>query len=264
MTHKGHPDLPLFLQITESLRHDISSLPPHSRLPSEHELVNTYGVARATVRRALTRLQEEGLTYSRRAVGYFVAEPKIEQDLDRLFSFSEFMVIRGLKPGAKLLAAEILKISSVDSPIRLHLKLGIGERVIHICRLRLGSGRPLVIATTYLPERLFPGFLDHDLKGQSVYQIMQEYGLKPTEATQTFEAAALKRREADLLQVPKDSPALLIERTGYARGTPVEYAVDYYRGDSTKFRVQLADKGNARKLRVHVSGARDKRQTGED
>jgi GntR family transcriptional regulator len=252
MTNTVHPELPIFRQIAESLCCDIAGLPPHTRLPSEHELVETYGVARATVRRALARLQEEGLVYSRRAVGYFVAEPKIEQDLDRLFSFGEFMVIRGLKPGAILLSADILKISSVDSPIRTHLKLGIGERALHLCRLRLGSGRPLVIATTYLPERLFPGFLEHDLKGQSVYQIMQEYGLKPTEATQTFEAAALKRREADLLQVPKDSPALLIERTGYARGMPVEYAVDYYRGDSTKFRVQLADKADRRRLRIHV------------
>jgi len=262
MTHKVHPELPLFLQITESLRHDITGLPPHSKLPSEHELVDAYGVARATVRRALARLQDEGLTYSRRAVGNFVAEPKIEQDLDRLFGFSELMVIRGLKPGAKPLSGEILKISSADSPVRMHLRLGIGERVIHLCRLRLGSGRPLVIATTYLPERLFPGFLDHDLKGQSVYRIMQEYGLKPTEATQTFEAVALTRREADLLQVPKDSPALLIERTGYARGMPVEYAMDYYRGDSTKFRVQLADKADQRRLRIHVSnreGLKEKR-----
>jgi GntR family transcriptional regulator len=255
MTQKVHPELPLFLQIAESLRQDIAGLPPHSKFPSEHELVETYGVARATVRRSLARLQEEGLAYCRRAVGYFVAEPKIEQDLDRLFSFSEFMVIRGLKPGAKLLAAEILKISSVDSPVRLPLKLGIGERVIHLCRLRFGSGRPLVIATTYLPERLFPGFLDHDLEAQSVCQIMQRYGLKPTEATQTFEAAGLKRREADLLQVPKDSPALLIERTGYARGIPVEFEMDYYRGDSTKFRVQLSEKGDRHKLRVQVSGA---------
>jgi GntR family transcriptional regulator len=253
MTHKVHPELPLFLQITESLRQDIAGLPTHSKLPSEHELVGTYGVARATIRRALARLQEEGLTYSRRAVGSFVAEPKIEQDLDRLFSFSEFMRIRGLNPSTKLMSAEIQKIASADSPVRAHLRLDIGERVIHLRRLRLGSGRPLVIATTYLPGRLFPGFLERDIKGQSVYRIMDEYGLKPTEAVQTFEAKALKRREAELLEVPEDSPALLIERTGFARGTPVEYALDYYRGDSTKFRVQLADKGNRRKLHVRVS-----------
>ena len=35
------------------------------------------------------------------------------------------------------------------------------------------------------------------------------------------------------------SAALLIRRVGYARGVPVEYAIDYYRGDRTKFRVRL-------------------------
>ena len=53
-----------------------------------------YGAARETVRKALARLQEQGLIYSRQAVGSLVAEPRVEQDLDQLMSFSEFMSIK--------------------------------------------------------------------------------------------------------------------------------------------------------------------------
>ena len=235
-------DLPRYIQITESIRQEITSgsLPPHSKLSSEFELMKKYGVARATIRRALARLQEEGLTYSRRAVGSFVAEPRVHQDLDHLFSFTEFMAYRGLKAGSRLLQAEIRQLSEVNSPILSELKLMVGERVIFVQRLRLGNDQPLVIANTCLPERLFPDFLSNDLEHKSVYEIMEtRYGLKPDDAIQTFEAVTLEEEDAALLTVAAHAPALLITRVGYAKGVPVEYATDYYRGERTRFRVRL-------------------------
>ncbi len=241
-TTRIYRELPVYIQITEALRHDIvkGELPPHSRLPSELELMRKFGVARATIRRALAKLQDEGLTYSRRAVGSFVAEPKVDQDLDQLFSFTEFMAYRGMKPGSRLLDAEIQQVTSVDSPLLAALHLSVGENVIFIRRLRTSNGQPMVIATTYLPERLFPDFLARDIEHKSVYEIMDEsYELKPDDASQTFEAVMLDEDEAQLLTVLSPATALLITRTGYAKGAPVEYALDYYRGDRTRFRARL-------------------------
>lgn len=235
-------ELPRYIQITESIRQQITSgaLPPHTKLPSEFELMKTYGVARATIRQALAKLQKEGLTYSRRAVGSFVAEPQVHQDLDHLFSFTEFMAYRGLKASSRLLEARIIELTSVDSPILSELKLRIGMRVIFVQRLRLGNNQPLVIANTYLPEHLFPGFLQNDLERKSVYEIMEtRYSLKPDDAIQTFEAVTLEEKNAELLGVEPRAAALLITRVGYAKGVPVEYATDYYRGDRTRFRVRL-------------------------
>ena len=65
------------------------------------------------------------------------------------------------------------------------------------------------------------------------------YKLRPDDASQTFEAVMLDETQAQLLTVPSPSSALLITRTGYAKGAPVEYALDYYRGDRTKFRARL-------------------------
>ncbi|HYN25942.1 MAG TPA: GntR family transcriptional regulator [Pyrinomonadaceae bacterium] len=241
-TTRIYRELPVYIQITEALRHDIikGELPPHSRLPSELELMRKFGVARATIRRALAKLQDDGLTYSRRAVGSFVAEPKVDQDLDQLFSFTEFMAYRGMKPGSQLLDAEIQQVTSVNSPLLVALRLSVGEKVIFIRRLRTSNGQPMVIATTFLPKRLFPDFLARDIEDKSVYEIMDEsYGLKPDDASQTFEAVMLGDDEAQLLTVLSPAPALLITRTGYAKGAPVEYALDYYRGDRTKFRARL-------------------------
>lgn len=93
---------PVYIALAEALRDDIASqkIPPHTRLPSEPELVRRYGAARETVRRALGKLQHDGVVYRRQNVGTFVAEPRVDQDLDQLFSFTEYMMFRGLKPGS--------------------------------------------------------------------------------------------------------------------------------------------------------------------
>ena len=231
----------VYLDIADALRNDIQKrgLAAHDRLPSEPELVRRFGAARATVRRALAKLQNDGLIYSRQAVGSFVAEPRIEQDLDQLFSFTEFMVYHGIKPGSKLIASEAQRIDSPNSLLLQSLGLRPGAKVWHVRRLRLGGKQPLVIANTWLPAARFPRFLQQDLARRSIYEIMNDAGCKPTDAVQTMESITLAPEEAQLLSVAPGSPAFLIRRVGYSKGVPVEYAVDYYRGDRTKFRVRL-------------------------
>ena len=235
------PKTPVYLAIADALREDIGrrKLPPHTRLPTEPELVRRYGAARETVRRALAKLQGEGVVYRRPNVGTFVAEPRVDQDLDQLFSFSEFMVFRGLAPGSLPLLSEVVRITDSASPVLQYLSLKPGARVIHLRRLRTGSNQPLVIASTWLPESRFRGFLKHDLRRQSVYDIMGKMGGRPTDAIQTITAVRLDDEQAKLLSVAPGAPALMIRRLGLMNGIPVEFAIDYYRGDRTTFRVRL-------------------------
>lgn len=68
--------LPLHEQLFNELRHAIISgkLKPNSRLPGELELVNQYGISRATVQRAWQTAQDEGLIYRVAGKGTFVSE----------------------------------------------------------------------------------------------------------------------------------------------------------------------------------------------
>jgi GntR family transcriptional regulator len=231
----------LYVEIAEAIRAGIIAghLKPHARLPSEPELARRHKAARETVRRALASLADQGVIYRRRGAGSFVAEARVEQDLDQLFSFTEFISHMGLRPESRLLQAGSIHIADADSPVLHALQLKAGAKLVYIRRLRLGSGEPLVVANTWLPEPLFRGFLKRDLNRHSVYEIMHQMGRKPAHAVQTIEASMVGDEEAKLLTVQPGSPALLIRRTGYSGGVPVEYAVDYYRGDRTRFRVRL-------------------------
>src|SRR5437667_146177 len=150
----------VYLEIADAIRHEILSkeLPVHTKLASEPELAIKYGAARATIRRALAKLQDEGLIYSRQAVGSFVAEARVEQDLDQLFSFTQFMVYRGMKPGTRLIQTETQQIDDPDSPMLHYLGLRPGAKLLYVRRLRLGGSEPLVIANTWLAESRFPDF----------------------------------------------------------------------------------------------------------
>jgi GntR family transcriptional regulator len=44
-------------------------------VPSEHQIVQEFGVARGTARKVLQHLQAEGVIYSVRGLGSFVAAP---------------------------------------------------------------------------------------------------------------------------------------------------------------------------------------------
>jgi len=69
-----YSDVPLYRQLADVLRQRIVSgkIPPLSPLPSGKTLVETYGVARGTVEKAIRVLQAEGLVRTVPGRGIFV------------------------------------------------------------------------------------------------------------------------------------------------------------------------------------------------
>ncbi len=67
---------PLYVQLAAVLRDEITTgkLGPHDPIPSESYLEQEHGVSRATVRRAIAALRDEGLIYTLPQRGSFVAE----------------------------------------------------------------------------------------------------------------------------------------------------------------------------------------------
>jgi len=66
---------PKHIQIYDDLKKSLQDglIIEGTRLPSEYELANQYGVSRPTVTKALTRLKKEGLIIRRTGSGSFAA-----------------------------------------------------------------------------------------------------------------------------------------------------------------------------------------------
>src|SRR5260221_10459477 len=103
--------LPLYYQLKEVLRHQIQAghLAPHTAIPSEPELVARYHVSRATVRQALTELVNEGLLYRQHGKGTYVCEPRVQQTLSELTSFTGEHQRLGKRPRGFLLISEVVQ-----------------------------------------------------------------------------------------------------------------------------------------------------------
>jgi DNA-binding GntR family transcriptional regulator len=72
--------VPVATQVARDIERDIRTgqLAPDTRLPSEVELAEQYGVARMTVRRAVAQLRDNGLVVTVHGRGSFVA-PRDDQ-----------------------------------------------------------------------------------------------------------------------------------------------------------------------------------------
>jgi len=231
--------VPIYFQLKTLIQERITSgeYPIGMCLPSEREYCLEYDISRMTVRQAISDLVNEGLLRRERGKGTYVSQPKIEQGLQALTSFTEDMKQRNMHPGTRL-----IHMLTCLATGRVAKQLGIedGESVFEIKRLRLADDEPMAIETAYVPLGNLPDFTEAKVATGSLYEVMRERGIEIAHATQTLEASQAKATEATILNIKNKAPVLLIERTTYAAGgEPIEFVKSVYRGDRYKFAIDL-------------------------
>lgn len=237
--HREAPD-PLYIQLKDSLVADIKAghYGTHQRLPSERELADHFQVSRMTARQALVQLAHDGVVYTRKGMGTFVAGPKIDQQLRALTGFTQDVQTRGERPSSRVLEACII---ASTPEVAAMLRLAPGADAIKLARLRLADGFPLAIETAYLPSAPYPNLLRHDFSEASLYRVLEEeYGVTLMKAEQAIEAALAQQRELELLELTPPAAVMRIQRLTFTgQGVPVEFVQSTYRGDRYKFRSAL-------------------------
>ncbi len=227
---------PKHAQLTDVLADlAVSELGPDVAIPSERELMTTYAVSRATVRRAIDTLVTDGLLRRIHGKGTFVARPRLESTL-HLASFSQDMRRRGLTPSTRSLALERER-----PPADVVEALGLGRsgEAWRIERVRLADGQPIALEQGWYPEPSLPG-LDREDLGGSLYEIFRtRYGHTIDAAEQTLWGESADPTLARRLDCPLHTPLLVFRRVSSAAGTPLEYVVSRYRGDRYQLHMSL-------------------------
>ena len=231
--------IPFYYQLREILRGEIIAgrWAVNSKLPSERELCDRYGVSRPTVREAIEALINEGLLRSEKGRGTFVAEPKIVEGLlQSPHGFTDAMSAQGVPFSTRVLKLE-LEAASIHVARALHI--AEGAPVVVLERLRSIFDVPVLIVTSFLLERFHAALVASDLTTVSLYQLLRSrHGMTMARATRFMEAVAANREQAVLLNVHPGVPLMLIESITYtADGMPFEYFRAQHRGDRTRFQV---------------------------
>ena len=227
---------PKHVQLTDLLTAlATEELGPGTAIPSERDLMATYDVSRATVRKAIDTMVSGGLLERVHGKGTFVARPRLESRL-HLASFSQDMRRRGLTPSTRLLSLEADR-----PPAEVARTLGLRRTSLawRLSRVRLADGQPIALEDGWYPHAPLPGLDAHDLGG-SLYELFADaYGLVIDRAEQTLWGESADAATARRLDAPVHTPLLVFRRISTAGERPLEHVVSRYRGDRYQLHMSL-------------------------
>ena len=235
--------VPIWFQIANVLRSSISAgeFKEGDKLPSEGELNAVFGVSRTTARSALDKLENEGLIVRQSGRGSIVVPSKVDQPLNILSGFAEDMRRRNIEPGYRTLFAGFAR---PEEDVLRALEMRRGEQTFKTRRLLLADGKPIGVATSWIPAAIIEGASPPDaayLDTGSFYAWLAEScGILLSGGREYIEAASTDADTARLLEVPPAHPTLVARRLSRdQRKRPVEYAVNSYRSDRYRYWIDL-------------------------
>jgi GntR family transcriptional regulator len=245
--------VPLHHQIAAQLRREIQSgrLRPGDPLPPEGELMARFGVARGTIRQALSALRADGTIVGSRGKPPVVRAGRLAQPFSHLLSFSEWVRSLGKVPSASV-AALVLRAATAEEAARLALRPR--SPVYHLVRPRYADGDPLMIERSTFPPRVGELVAQLDLEHQSIYAELARRGITFASAHQLIDAVAASTEDARLLNVPARTPLLRVRRNAFSpTAEPLEWSEDRYLASRVTFSLDntAADANISRRLAVH-------------
>ena len=234
----SRPDdrLPRYQRLRDHLAAQIGAQTwrPGELIPTEAELADIHDVSVGTVRKAIDCLVVEGLVDRQQGRGTYVRRARFNSSLFRFFRFQSETGERKV-PQARILHREVMPAPSAAASV---LRLRQGEPLIHISRLRLIDGVPLLAEEIWLEQARFAALLDSDPSafGDLLYPLYEELcGQIVASADEILTVEAASRMQARLLERPDGAPLIVIERTAFdLERRPIEWRRS--RGPADRFR----------------------------
>lgn len=190
--------------------------PPGGLIPGEAALALEFGVARATVNRALRDLAEAGVVERRKRAGTRVAELPVRRARLDIPVIRQDVEARGLVHGFELLADAL---RAAPLPVTARLGLPEGAALRYLETLHLAGGRPYVFESRWLNPAVLPD-PPPDFATRSVNEwLVTEVSLVSGDIV--FSAEPATAREAEALGVAVATALFIAERTTFGLAGPV-------------------------------------------
>ena len=222
--------VPAYQQIQEAIRQRIETkqLKPGDAVSSERDLARIHGVSLMTARHALVGLEREGIVERRHGAGTFVAPPRIH--FNKLMSYTEQMVSRGLPPSSKVIASKLVE---GEPEIAARLGLTANSRMVKIERVRHTGDEPFALETCYLAAEQFAALIDAPLGRTSLFTTLEhDFDVQLAYADEEVDATVAEGRLAHYLNLRPGAPLLRIRQVIYStRAMPVIYVIGFYRSE---------------------------------
>ena len=210
-----------------------------SRVPSEHEIEESFGVSRITARKALDKLAAEGLVVRRRGYGTVViARPSLSSVTGDAPGLMENLLAMALETDVELLEFAYVHARPLVAKALDIESDGIVQRAV---RIRSKNGQAFSYAITHIPEVIGRKYSENDIKKHPMLTLIERSGRKISHASQSLTATLADSTIGPALGTQVGSALLKVTRIVYdTDDRPVEHIVVRYRPDLYQLNLNLS------------------------
>ncbi|MFB9224687.1 GntR family transcriptional regulator [Paracoccus cavernae] len=179
------------------------------RIPDEAELAIEFGVARATVNKALQLLAEEGLLDRKRRAGTHVTINPV-----RKATLSIPIVREQIEQSGKAYSHRVVaqRMSPLPEDVALRMKLAPGATLLRLRTVHAGDGKPFQVEDRWINPVAVPEMTSVDFRKINANEWLVR-NAPYVYADLAFSAENANARDARLLETRRDQALLILQRT---------------------------------------------------
>ena len=206
--------VPLYIQLRNEILNNIRSevWPTDSQIPTEKALMAEYGVGRATVREAVSLLENEGYLIKRHGIGTFVARTQPSFGFEPLISLTYSLKAKGIHSENVIREKTVL---TPDAAVLDKMRSRSMDRCLYIKRHRYANGTPIAIEESYFSEAFVDIDAWHDLTGSLARILLRDLNVTIQRVEQVVIPRIPTGEEQDILRIDRDVLVLDMERWIY-------------------------------------------------
>lgn len=220
---------PLYRQLKNHIRENIRSgtWKLGDRVPSESELVKSFGVSRMTANRALRELQSEGVLNRVAGVGSFVSTTRAQGEFLSVRDIAEELAEGGFKHSVVVLEHKVM---NADSTMADRFELDRGASLIFNSVRHCKDENPILLERRWVNRHLIPDYEHIDLARESSYQFLMR--VAPLQKVEhTVRAILADQNVQKSLQLQSATACLILRRRTWSADQVASYAEFIYVGD---------------------------------
>lgn len=207
---------PLYAKVKDHILENIRSgaWEPGQRVPSENELVESFGISRMTANRALRELTAEGFLKRVPGVGTFVKEAPALSSLMELRNIAEEIAQRGHRYSSRVISRTTIE---TNPALTEEFEDKALKRLFHIVIVHEENGVPVQLEDRYVNPQASPDFLNQDFTSTTpTAYLLAEAPVDELE--HTVEAVLPTPEQQRLLGIAALEPCLALHRRSWSRG----------------------------------------------
>lgn len=209
--------IPLYIQLKDLMIKKIKDeeWEVNSQIPTEKELMKEYEIGRATVRKSISMLVNEGYIYRKKGIGTFVGSRYPSLGFEPLISLTASLKARGIEANNIIINKRIIE---PTEELLATLKWDKANEFYYLKRIRSIKEKPLAIEESYFSDKF--KYIDgkFDLSGSLTKIMLQELRVTIKKVEQVIIPRMPTIEEQKELKIEQDTLVLSTERWIYIEG----------------------------------------------